>query len=198
MNLETTVTRILQAAAALFVAKNYADVTVSQIADSAGVTKGALYHHFRSKEELYLAMMHAELEEKRLLFSEAVAPKASCPERLGHLLRAFLKLPRDQREVMRLVRRDINIFRAHARADLIVAYQAALPMVAERVIQDGIHDGELAAGDARLLSWQFVALAEVALSRYADSRFTNADQRVAFVLDLFFHGAAAQHGVAIS
>ncbi len=47
---ETTIANILTAAASLFTARNYADVTMDQIAVACSVTKGALYHHFKSHE----------------------------------------------------------------------------------------------------------------------------------------------------
>ena len=58
---ETTVSGILAAAEALFLVKNYADVSMEDIAEAAGVTKGALYHHFASKEALYVAMMQGSM-----------------------------------------------------------------------------------------------------------------------------------------
>ena len=44
--------RILEAAAAVFEKEGYQAATVTEIIDRAGVTKGALYFHFPSKEEL--------------------------------------------------------------------------------------------------------------------------------------------------
>jgi AcrR family transcriptional regulator len=48
--------RILAEASALFQARGFADVSMQQIADAAGVTKATMYHHFRSKEELFTAV----------------------------------------------------------------------------------------------------------------------------------------------
>ena len=49
-----TINNILDAARTLFIEKQYADVSLREITQIAGVTKGALYHHFSTKEELYL------------------------------------------------------------------------------------------------------------------------------------------------
>jgi AcrR family transcriptional regulator len=154
------------------------------------MTKGALYHHFSSKEELYLALMYADLAEKRGLFHEAVATDGSCRDRLRRLTRAFFGLPPEKRELIKLVRRDINVFAEPSRSELVTAYQASLPELIERVVRDGIARGELRSADARLLSWHFVALVEVTLGRYADDVFFDADAKLDFVLDLFFRGAA--------
>lgn len=44
---------ILRVAGELFARKGYRDTTVTEIAEAAGATKGALFHHFTSKEELF-------------------------------------------------------------------------------------------------------------------------------------------------
>jgi AcrR family transcriptional regulator len=187
---EHTIANILSAAGSLFVTRNYADVTMDQIAEASHVTKGALYHHFASKEDLYLGLMHTDLADKREMFREAISTPGSCRERLRRLTAVFFALPAESREITKLVRRDINVFSDPARAELVKAYQASLPELIERVIRDGIRDGEVAPADPRLLSWYFVALVEVTLSRYADSLYSDADAKLNHVMDLFFKGAA--------
>jgi AcrR family transcriptional regulator len=57
---QSTRDALLGAARALFAERGYADVPVTDIAKSAGVTTGALYHQFGSKEGLFKAV-YAEL-----------------------------------------------------------------------------------------------------------------------------------------
>ncbi len=47
---------IMNAAEELFLSKNYEATKMQEIADKAGYSKGTVYNHFKSKEELYLAM----------------------------------------------------------------------------------------------------------------------------------------------
>ncbi|MEV7782173.1 ScbR family autoregulator-binding transcription factor [Kitasatospora sp. NPDC088351] len=54
---ERTRGRLVEAGAALFDRSGYAGATLGQIAGAAGVTKGALYFHFASKEELARAVL---------------------------------------------------------------------------------------------------------------------------------------------
>lgn len=186
-----TAARILAAAEALFLRRNYADVTVDQVAAAAGLTKGAVYHHFLSKEQLYLAMLHHDLAEKRTLWRRmAVDFAGSVAERLRRLTRAFLELPEGKRRLIGLVRRDINIFPDPIRADLVRAYQQALPGQVEQILRDGIRNGEIVPCDPRLLSWQFVAFVEMLLTPYAEGRFACDEDRLNYVMSLFMSGCA--------
>ncbi len=189
---QATAARIIAAARTLFVARNYADVTTDMLAGAAGVTKGGLYHHFPSKESLYTSMMLDDFERKRRLFERAVASPGTCRERLAMLTRDFLNLPEEERQLARLVRRDVNTFSGDERERLVLAYQAALPQQIEAIIRDGIRDGEMAPGDPRILSWSFVALVEVAVSQYAYDVLGDTESRLEHVLDLFLNGAGAE------
>ncbi|HEX4902754.1 MAG TPA: helix-turn-helix domain-containing protein, partial [Acidimicrobiales bacterium] len=46
--------QILQAATGLFLRRPYADVSITDIAEAAGVARGLLHHYFESKRALYL------------------------------------------------------------------------------------------------------------------------------------------------
>src|SRR2546423_1342248 len=45
------------AARPLFGEQGYADTSVDEVVRAAGVTKGALYHHFRDKHDLFVAVV---------------------------------------------------------------------------------------------------------------------------------------------
>ena len=190
---EATKSAILKAAARLFVERSYAEVTMNDIAAAARLTKGAVYHHFESKEQVYVAMLHSELAAQGERFASALSSGATCRENLRNLVSYFLSLSAGERKVMSLLRRDINLFTDPVRSELIHAYQNALPESVERTLAAGIARGELKQHDARLLSWQFVALVEIMLNDYA-RRLFSPETQVDYVIDLFFCGVSAQRG----
>lgn len=56
---EVTVEKILKAAQKLFLEKGYENTTIQDIVDKlGGLTKGAIYHHYKSKEEIMDALIH--------------------------------------------------------------------------------------------------------------------------------------------
>jgi len=68
---EDTRRRILEAATELFHERGYAGTSIRHISERLGMTKGALYYHFASKEELLLAIV-APLFEALTAFVDAV------------------------------------------------------------------------------------------------------------------------------
>lgn len=58
-----TAETVLNRAAELFGARGYAEVSLGDIAQNAGVTRGAVYHHFRDKEGLFRAVVQ-RLQER--------------------------------------------------------------------------------------------------------------------------------------
>lgn len=64
--------RILEAAEELIVRYGYDKATVSEIADAAGVSKGAIYLHFASKEALFDALLARAMERYAVAWMKAV------------------------------------------------------------------------------------------------------------------------------
>jgi AcrR family transcriptional regulator len=64
---EATRNALIEAARALFAERGYADVGTEEIVRAAGVTRGALYHHFDGKRDLFEAVyerIEAELAQR--------------------------------------------------------------------------------------------------------------------------------------
>ena len=59
---ETTRDRILKEAARLFTEKGYEATSIQDLAEALGLSKAALYHHFRSKEEILYEISRLALE----------------------------------------------------------------------------------------------------------------------------------------
>ncbi len=68
---ETVKTRLLDAAVAVIRTKGYSATTIDDLCSTAGVTKGAFFHHFSSKEALGVAAANHWSETTAALFASA-------------------------------------------------------------------------------------------------------------------------------
>jgi len=59
---EETQTKILESAIKLFSSNGFNKASVDDICAEAGISKGAFYHHFKSKQELFLALLDGWLQ----------------------------------------------------------------------------------------------------------------------------------------
>ncbi len=92
---------ILQAAVKIFSEKGFFNSTLDDIAQSAGVTRGAVYWHFKNKAEIFDAL-HATLHEPFIesiladLETDSAHPIVQLQELIIHLLRQFADQPGKQ------------------------------------------------------------------------------------------------------
>jgi AcrR family transcriptional regulator len=84
--------RVLDAAAELFVSQGYAATTLRQIAAKAGIKAGSIYHHFDSKEVLFVAVLDDGIGVMIEAFDAATdrADGGAIDDRLGAHVRGHL------------------------------------------------------------------------------------------------------------
>jgi AcrR family transcriptional regulator len=87
---EATRARLLRVSRDLFAKRGYADVGTEEIVRRAKVTRGALYHHFRDKQDLFRAV-HEQLEAELVeSLGARIAGIEDAGEMLATGLRSFL------------------------------------------------------------------------------------------------------------
>ena len=84
---EQTRERILDTALELFRTKGYAETTMRQIADAAGVAVGNAYYYFASKDQLILAFYERNHADHLALLGDALGTVKEFRDRLALVLR---------------------------------------------------------------------------------------------------------------
>ncbi len=83
--------QILAAAALLFAEQGYYKTTTADVARAVGVTQPYVFHFFKSKEALYLAVLKQASERILHAFTFVDAPPKMLPEAMGRAFNALLK-----------------------------------------------------------------------------------------------------------
>ncbi|MDX1995923.1 MAG: TetR/AcrR family transcriptional regulator [bacterium] len=87
---EATTQLLIQVAREMFAKAGYGGTATEDIVQQAGVTRGALYHHFGSKEGLFAAVLEATQQDVARRIDEASAQTDDLWEQLLAGCRAFL------------------------------------------------------------------------------------------------------------
>jgi AcrR family transcriptional regulator len=78
--------RILRAAAGLFAEQGFDATSVQQIVDRAAVTKGAMYHYFRSKDDLLYEIYHGLIQDQLAGLDRILARRLPLPQTLREVI----------------------------------------------------------------------------------------------------------------
>jgi len=91
---DTTRAAIIDAAAACFAEKGYAETGVAEICARAGISKGALYYHFESKQAIFLELVDIQLADLEEVLEKTARDAKNIPEsllRLSHLIQGLIQ-----------------------------------------------------------------------------------------------------------
>jgi AcrR family transcriptional regulator len=85
---EQTVEHILSVSAKLFIEKGFDKTSIQDIIQELGLSKGAVYHHFKSKDEILGAVMRRHFDRAAQMLNELVAhtQAANAREKLVRIL----------------------------------------------------------------------------------------------------------------
>lgn len=81
---------LVSAARQLFVEKGYAEASTPELVRAAGVTRGALYHHFEDKKAIFRAVAESELAEVADRINRSTSTSSTAMQALENGTRAYL------------------------------------------------------------------------------------------------------------
>jgi len=111
--------RVQKAALALFAHEGVAATSLQMIADAMGVTKAAVYWHYRSKEEIVLGVLEPALDQLRVIVESAEGKRAG-RARTDAALRGIIDLVVAHRELASILLGDpalAHLLRQHRSID---------------------------------------------------------------------------------
>lgn len=153
---------LLDAALNVFSQQGYQAARLEDIAAAAGVTRGAIYHHFSSKAGLFEALLDEASEQESGSIQTAIAEGGRLAEIMGRILRYSLALLEEDPRLRQIF--ELSTIKAGNDPELIEmldkrARQTEL-LIAETaaIMAQGIASGELRAGlDPNTASRAFIA-----------------------------------------
>ncbi|MCS7478031.1 TetR/AcrR family transcriptional regulator [Umezawaea endophytica] len=185
---------IFEQATRLFAERGYAGTSFQDIADAVGLTRPALYHYVKSKNEL-LAKLVEQITEVAAVDIAAIAERVElgATERIREVVRLMVRRMGEDGERFRLLLRSEADLPEAVAASYEVNRRAVLRSLTE-VIEQGVERGEFrpvtpavaALGTLGIVNW-------VAWWYHPGSHF-DLDSVSLELADMAVHGLAAEEG----
>src|SRR4051812_17897943 len=92
---EMTTRQLIETARRMFARDGYAATSLEAVVDAAGVSTGALYHHFGGKRELFQAVVETEMQQIAELNAKAYTAQSDPRQAAFAAARSFLDATMD-------------------------------------------------------------------------------------------------------
>ena len=145
---EETRMQLLRAATRRFAQNGYDATGVAEICETAGVSKGAFYHHFASKQAVFLELLNGWMEELERALERTAAGAKTVPERLSRMAQMMRIILQSETAQLPMFLE----FWTHASRDTSVREATRAPYrryqaYFAELIQEGIDEGSVDAVD---------------------------------------------------
>jgi TetR/AcrR family transcriptional regulator, cholesterol catabolism regulator len=142
---------LLDRATALFVQHGYDNVSLNDLIAAVGVSKGAFYHWFPSKDELITALAERSARDQFAAIEEAIARcGGTALDRLNALLQAGfdVKMRMGAPEHLAAMASLLRPENAHLYGRIVAVSEDLVRPLLARVISDGVREGVFRTFDA--------------------------------------------------
>jgi AcrR family transcriptional regulator len=182
--------RILHSAEVLFAQKQFDRVLIDEIAARAGVGKGSVYRQFRSKEELYAAVVIEGFGQLQKEISAALGHATSVHDQVATIVRHTLVFFWSRRQFFALLHDPRALPRRHER--LYHAERQRFTALISDVLLRGVDNGSLRSDlDTRIGAEALLGMLR-GINRYC-REYTTPEAAVPIITAIFIGGCSATH-----
>ena len=188
--------QILDAAKKLFQAHGLYKVTMDDVAKAIGKGRSSLYYYYKSRDEIFDAVMQAEIREMLSAMTAAVEKADTAEEKLFGFCMSKLTVLREKRSFYRVLEAGMDADAISqfnqmklSHHSIIMKQESAL---LEQILYSGIEKGELKPVDEKqmpvLVLVLLTSLRGVKREMEMNNNFDNMEQAVATLTHVIMHG----------
>ena len=169
--------KVLETALQLFSERGYFNTSIHDIRKAAGVSTGAIYHHFKNKEALARSLYESILGQMDDAIAAACSGKSGCLEKSRAIIEKMFAMTVQYPQQMQFVL--LAQHREYLPDEAPICSSSPFRMM-KKVITDGIEKGEVRdlepwvaatamfGGALRMMNLQLDGVLEMPLSSYQD------------------------------
>jgi AcrR family transcriptional regulator len=187
-----TTEKILETARGLFESQGFSATSMRQIAEKTGIGKATIYHHFKDKNALFLALL--DQAGKDLRFSPSDFRLETDPhKRIQKATLACLSFLAGMMDMMNIARREVPEARARLLAENNQVFRELSSVLSES-IQLGIDQKKFRRVDPQQTAYILFAMIQgtYAISSLSGTRIRAPEKTAMDMLEVFFRGLDAR------
>ena len=139
---------ILETARKIFMEKGYKDVTMKDIVEACGISRGGLYLYFESTKEIFLEVLKMESQETDDLFSVKIQEDATASDIMALLLKEQKKELLRKKNSLTIAIYEFYFANKPGKKENVLRSQFdGAVAVLEKLITDGVESGEFYCED---------------------------------------------------
>lgn len=156
--------KIVAAAEKLFAKRGFHATGMRQIARAAGVSIGAIYHYFKSKDDILLAIVRREIDHRRKFLEALRKEGLPVSEQIRRIVEMHFARLRENQDTVQLLHREWRSPSARLWRRLPSLYEEIADYLAN-LIDEGIAAGDIAPCHSTVAAYSIIGMVETVTQR---------------------------------
>lgn len=186
-----TKSAIFSSAIKVFSNNGYNGATMDEIASNAGVAKGTLYYHFKSKEDIFKYIIVEGVELMKNEIDEATEKEKNPLEKLKAVCKAQLNLIYKNKDFFKVIASQLwgKEVRQLELRDIMRCYITHI----EEFVKAAMEVGSIKKGNSLFVAYAFLGtLCSVSLYEVVNARDENINNVIENLMDYILNGIGIQ------
>jgi AcrR family transcriptional regulator len=182
--------RILREAKRMYLKGGYTGISLEDLAIRLEITKPALFHHYKSKQELFYEVLLDLCDNNEYAIKSAVEEGADSRSRLRNILLSMRQQPFF--DPMKFLNEELEKLDKSQQEEINRRYYGGMQGPIQRVLEEGVQNGELRPHNTRVGAMAFSNLMMLLpspgnpVAQYMEHN--NQEEYIDELLQLFFDG----------
>jgi AcrR family transcriptional regulator len=178
---------ILNAASGLFAKQGYMRSSIAELADACGLSRGALYHYFTSKEAILFAILDAHVREMIDDVEAVIAETSTTLEQFRAAIRAIVALNARSSNEQRVILNDLSFLSEDEQKIIKALERQLVDTVADLLIRLD-KEGKIVKRTKKVYTMMLFGILNFSHTWYDPKGGVDPKEFADMVVDLFLYG----------
>jgi len=184
---EDTRDKILISALNVFSRNNYHAASMTMIAEEAGVSKGTLYWHFESKEELFRELVINGLDYFSQRFKEIASEDISAQEKIYEVISFGVKILVENSRMANILRNNVQLISEDFKKRVEAKHEENVEIFTE-IVEQGMNEELIEKNNARRTAVMMMVVLFTSNANWLLDEISDTEEQVEYIYNFLMNG----------